>query len=101
MEKNYKIRFHPKAIVEFIDQGNWYKVRSINVYYNFLIEFEQSILRIQDNPNIFQIVYKEKRKVSLSKFPISIVYSIHENQVLILSVFHHSRNPKIWKRRSK
>lgn len=41
MEKNYKIRFHPKAIVEFIDQGNWYKVRSINVYYNFLIEFEK------------------------------------------------------------
>jgi plasmid stabilization system protein ParE len=99
MKKEYNIKFHPKAIYEFIEQGEWYKIRNHRVYLEYLTQFENTILNLKIYPESYQKIHNNKRKITIDKFPISIVYSIHIDQILIISVFHNSRNPEIWKKR--
>lgn len=95
----YRIVFHPLAKKELFESANWYFERSLSAHSKFQIEISTLILLLKENPLIFPKVYIEKRKVSLKRFPYSMVFSIKRNQIFIFSVFHQSRNPKIWKNR--
>jgi hypothetical protein len=49
---------------------------------------------LKTNPELFPIKRKSiYRELSLKKFPFVIIYEIIENDVIIYSVFHTSRNP--------
>ncbi len=43
--------------------------------------------------------YKEEVRTSLNRisiFPYNILYSIHENTILIIAIAHHHREPDYW-----
>lgn len=64
---------------------------------NLGISFENSISKtiqqIQKNPLKVQIRYNTIRVAILSKFPFGIHYTVRENEILIIAVFHTSENP--------
>jgi len=41
------------------------------------------------------------RRYLLARFPFSIIYKEHEDEVYIVAVMHNSRNPEYWKERVK
>ncbi|MGB0881110.1 MAG: type II toxin-antitoxin system RelE/ParE family toxin, partial [Polaribacter sp.] len=65
--------------------------------------FIREVLDLSDfickNPTTFPKINSIKRTASLRKFPFSIIYVVDTEGIFIISVFHHSRNPKIWKKR--
>ena len=95
----YQIHFHPIAELELLESSKWYAEKNLLIYQNFISDIESLTSIIQKEPLVFQIAYENKRKANLKRFPYSIVYAIHGNRILIYSVFHNSRNPKIWKNR--
>jgi len=94
----YKVLFHKKAEIEVVENAKWYEERSIKASMNFIKELDKAILILEKNPFLFSKVYKNKRKINLRNFPFSIIFIIVKEKVYILSVFHQSRNPKIWKK---
>ena len=95
----YQLFFHPFTEIELLESSYWYADKSFLVNQKFTSEIESLTSIIQHKPFVFQIAYENKRKANLKDFPYSIIFAIHGNRILIYSVFHNSRNPKIWKNR--
>lgn len=97
----YRLIFHPKFAVELEDAIDWYKKISDKVSKNFKNETKVAIATIQKNPFAFQKIEQGFRLFYLKKFPYSIVFSVEENEILVYSFFHTSRNPNVWQTRGK
>ena len=95
----YIVLFHQQSEVELLESKKWYAHRSIKASERFVTEINNTIDNLQKSPFSQAIIYRKKRKINLNNFPFSIIYSIDKNTILILSIFHYSRNPKIWKKR--
>lgn len=95
----HQIIFHPLARLELFESKRWYAEKSLIALRKFQVEVTTLLSILEEEPEIFQIVYGTKRNASLKKFPYSFIYALHNNKVLIFAVFHHSRNPKVWKTR--
>jgi hypothetical protein len=55
---------------------------------------------IAGQPDRYPIVFNDVREAPVSGFPYCVYYQLLTGQVLILSVFHNSRDPSIWQKRS-
>ncbi len=75
---------------------NWYLERSYVSAEHFLDSFSDTVELICDHPYRWRNEYSYYHELNLKKFPYSIVYTIDEEQQLIVieSIYHHKRNPK-------
>ena len=89
------------AEVDFDDAIDWYRKNAGNVIVHRFIEAVQTaLLKIQTDPKTYQIVLGEDvRRLQPAKFPYIIHYRIQERRILILSIFHTSRDPIVWQGR--
>ena len=61
----------------------------------FLSYLKSYLKVLKANPELFEIKKKPYyRELPLVKFPFVIIYEIIENDIIIHSVFHTSRNPQ-------
>jgi len=95
MKRTYSIIFHPKAEKEFLESVNWYENALWGLGDNFITETTVILKHIQNNPVLFQKKKLQLREAPVKNFPFIIIYKINEkeNIIMILSVFHTSRNP--------
>ena len=65
-------------------------------------DFKESVnLKIellQQNPQAYSFIYKDIRSVKIKTFPY-LIYRVFNAKIQIIAVFHHSRNPREWKKR--
>jgi toxin ParE1/3/4 len=88
------------ATQEFDDSIAYYENQREGLGGQFRIVIEQSFQRIADNPERFPKVRGEvRRAVVLQRFPFVIHFLIETERIVILSVFHTSREPAQWKYR--
>jgi len=57
----------------------------------FRAEFEASLERIVDFPNVWQPLSKNIRRRRLVSFPYGVVYRVKQNEIRILAVMHLHR----------
>jgi addiction module RelE/StbE family toxin len=71
------------------------KEASEKVAQNFVKDYEQTVLMIQQNP-FFQIYYKDYRGFPMKKYPYIILYKVDEkeNLILIKAVFNAHQDTK-------
>jgi plasmid stabilization system protein ParE len=92
----YKFVFLQRASDEVIEIYRWYEEQQKGLGLNFLNVLEKYKTGIANNPEQFKKTYKHFREVFIHTFPFMIVYYIKkkEKEIIIVSVFHTSRNPK-------
>lgn len=92
--KEFKLIISEKAENQIEEVFSHYNLISDKVADNFLIQLHNCINTIHKNPTIFQVFKTHFRQLPLKKYPYIVVYSIeNKNTIVILSVFHTSRNP--------
>ena len=93
---SYKIVLLQRAKIEIKDAYDWYENKANGLGDKFLIVLEKYKSLIVANPKLFKCTYKSFREVPLQTFPFLLVYHIDEikKEIIIVSVFHSSRNPK-------
>ena len=91
----YKYLFEPRAAEEYENAFLWYEERSEIAADNFILDIEEALQRICDDPFRYRKTHRKLRGLSLLKYPYLIIYHIDELQktVSIISLFHHKRNP--------
>jgi len=94
-----RIIFRPAAEHELREGYAWYEERVPGLGFEFVRAADACVQIIQRNPDIYPVVYKEVRQGIVRRFPYSILYLVVQDRVIVISVFHSSRDPKIWKRR--
>jgi len=95
----YKYLLSPFAELDLDSIQEWYIKYDQVIFKKFDIEFENCLGHILSNPHQYPVVHNSIRRAILKQFPYSLFFKIIEDRIIILSVIHHKRNPKIWKKR--
>ena len=95
-----RVSFLPAAEIEAADAIDWYGEKQIGLGDSFLKALEDAIAAIQRDPLAFPVVLGSSvRRALTQRFPYSIIYTVTGEEILIIAVFHSSRNPIIWRGR--
>lgn len=93
---SYKFIVLHKALLETKEAYLWYENKTNGLGDKFLNEIKKHKSIIASNPEIFKKTYKDFREVPLKMFPFVLLYALEKSkkEIIILSLFHTSRNPK-------
>lgn len=94
------ISFHRAASEEFIEASAWYESKRLGLSLEFMSEIDRCVSQASINPFQFAVAHKDIRRVVAHRFPYSIYFRTEPNRIVVLAVFHSSRNPAIWLSRS-
>lgn len=91
--------FHPEARLEYRDAAIFYNGRRPGLGAAFTLEIEATIKRIKETPDRWPVIEQDVRKCLTRVFPYSILYTIEQDAILIVSVMHLRRKPGHWRNR--
>jgi plasmid stabilization system protein ParE len=91
----YKHLIQPKAQKEYEKSVKWYAERSEQATINFINTIELQIGQICRQPHKYRNKYKNFYEAKLKIYPFTIIFLIEEEarQIIIMSIYHHKRNP--------
>lgn len=94
---SYRLIIRKKPELQLAEAFEWYEKQRASLGLEFLQSVETTLTFIENNPLLFQIRYKNIRSALTPHFPYGIFYFVEENTIVVVAVFHLSRNPKRWK----
>lgn len=95
----YEILIRPEAENDILDASKWYQEQLDGLGLDFLSILSETFKYLVEYPNMFPIEYKDVYRFLVRRFLFAIFYRIEDRFVLVIAVFHASRNPYHWKTR--
>jgi plasmid stabilization system protein ParE len=96
---NRHVIYRPEAAAEIEEAVVWYEAQFLGLGSEFFRTVEGAIATIQRNPYQYQIVRGDIRRALLRRFPYKILYTIREDEILIVACSRQRRDPKRWMNR--
>jgi toxin ParE1/3/4 len=93
------VSFLRAASAELVEASEWYEGKQRGLGFEFMTEIEHCISQAAENPLQFNIVHADIRRVVARRFPYCVYFRAEPQRVVMLAVFHSSRNPSIWQDR--
>lgn len=93
------IQFRPEAQEEYDAAIDWYELQQTGLGADLARKVGDSISRISANPLLHAKAYGDVRKATVKRFPYVVLYQVDPTEILVVSVFHTSRDPNVWKSR--
>ena len=77
--------------------GFWYyEGQAQGLGEQFLSAVNSAFDAIERYPEIFARVHGEVRRALVSRFPYAVFYRVESRRVVVLTVLHTARDPKLW-----
>ncbi len=93
------IVFLPAARREFDQAADWYDERLPGLGARFEDRVHETLRLITAHPGAFSCVFKNIRSAVVRQFPYGVYYLTTDSGIVIVAVFHASRDPDVWKAR--
>jgi plasmid stabilization system protein ParE len=91
-------RFLSPALGELSEAAAFYDERVPGLGADFIAEVDAAVARIQQFPEAWSQLSEGFRRCSLRRFPYTLIYTLlDDGEILIVSVFHQSREPRSWR----
>jgi plasmid stabilization system protein ParE len=92
----YSFILKEEAIKELIQAILWYEEQQEGLGKSFRNKFYNKLQRVCNNPLHYKASSKKYHEALVNTFPFQIVYAIDEIEdlIIVIAVFHTSRNPK-------
>ncbi|MCV9388269.1 type II toxin-antitoxin system RelE/ParE family toxin [Reichenbachiella ulvae] len=97
---DYEIVIKPDAEIDIRDAVKWYEDKKEGLGLRFIKELDQKLIKIRNQPLLYQKRYKLVRMAILSVFKEAIHFTVEENRVYVHAVLATARDPKIWNKLS-
>jgi len=94
-----RFRFLPEASEELRAAAEYYDAQSVGLGRELVIQVRRLCRMIAESPKVGRSVRPELRRRLVRRFPYSVLYSIENDEVLIVAVAHHRRAPGYWRNR--
>jgi plasmid stabilization system protein ParE len=94
-----QVIFTPAARAELVDAQDWYEAKHPGLGTRFREEVEATVLRLQENPHQFPIVFRDVHRARLRNFPYGLFFRVEISALVVFACFHGSRDPQRWERR--
>ena len=92
---NYE--FHPAAEAEHLESVAYYESRQPGLGTSYLAEFESAVENVCQAPHRYPVERRpDIRRITLQRFPYTILYREVGGVVQVLAVAHHRRRPEYW-----
>ena len=91
-----KIDFDPLALLELNDAVEYYNFQLQGLGDRFKEDIKHGLKKISDHPNAWQLQTLRSRRFVLNTFPYKIVYTIKEEQIIVLAIANSHRKPDYW-----
>lgn len=91
-----KIRFLTPAETEMMEAAAYYEMQVKKLGVNFLDIIEAAVVEIAGNPETWPEIEKGIQRRIVRRFPYSILYAVHDNEVIIVAVMHQKQKPRYW-----
>ena len=88
-----------EAEAELRQARDWYHAIRSELSERFALAVEETVEALARQPLRFPIVYRERRRAGVRRFPYGIIFEVQEHQILVIACFHAKRDPKRWKKR--
>ena len=92
MSAKMKVRFTPKALTDIQRVTFWYEEQRKGLGSAFMLSSEAALATVQRNPEIYAKVEGDTRRVVMKHYPYGIFYSVEPEGIIVIAVFHSSRN---------
>lgn len=79
----------------------WYEEQQKGLSLDFRTSLDHVFASIAANPELYGRIYRQLRRALLPRFPYGVFYVIQPESTVIVAVLHTSRNPKLWRDRTK
>jgi plasmid stabilization system protein ParE len=90
----FPVIFLEEAEAEFEEAQAWYEERSRGLGQAFVTSVQASIERVRRSPLQFPVVDGDVRRALTRRFPYGVFYLSEEHRVVVVAVFHSSRDPR-------
>lgn len=74
----------------------WYEVQRPGLGEEFLTAVEATFDAIEQVSEMFSRVHGEVRRANVSRFPYAVFYRVDPKRVIVLTILHTARDPKLW-----
>jgi plasmid stabilization system protein ParE len=91
-----KIRFLAPAETEMMEAAAYYEMQVERLGTNFLDIIEAAVSEISENPETWPKNELGIQRRLVRRFPYSIFYAVHENEVIIIAIMHQKQKPRYW-----
>jgi toxin ParE1/3/4 len=85
---------------EYDDSARWYDRQRAGLGVDFTSEVDATFDIISNYPDRYPVVKRDIREAPLHRFPYCVYYRVRSNRVIVLAVFHQSRDPIEWQSRN-
>lgn len=94
------LELYDEALAEMAGAIEYYDEQREGLGAQFREAIEATLSSIQERPFSYPVTTGSNvRRVVMNRFPFVIVYRVENDMIVVVSVFHTSRNPIIWKGR--
>ena len=101
MMDKYIVLVDPSATADLDEAVSWYEEKKHGLGLEFMMDFHSALNLLKSNPKLYQKVVGEFRRVIMRKYPYAIYYTIEGREVLVIAVWHSSRDHKRLEKRIK
>ena len=70
----------------------WYNRQRSGLGDEFLVAIAEALTRLEQDPELYRVLYKGFRRVLVERFPYKIFYQLRGNNVVVFRVLHHARD---------
>ncbi|HBI45930.1 MAG TPA: recombinase [Planctomycetales bacterium] len=96
----HRVILRRAAQAEYDAAGDWYEQQRPGLGVAFTAAVQEVFDRIAAHPRMHGIVLRDMRKAVVQGFPYCVYYRERPPAVVVLSVFHTSRDPTVWQSRA-
>jgi plasmid stabilization system protein ParE len=91
---SYRVELRPEVLDDLREASRWYEGEQEGLGQRLQQTFFSAVSVAAQNPEIFFKAYAEFRRVLLRHFPYVLYFSVHEDAVVFVLLFHGARDPQ-------
>lgn len=91
-----KVVFRPEAELEVLEAQIWYEQQASGLGFEFARAVDAAVSSMVRNPLAHARIEGEFRRIILRRFPYSLIYLLKSTEIIVISCFHHRREPGSW-----
>jgi len=89
----YTIKYTVRSSRDLLNGVIWYEEKRRGLGFEFLNSIENSLFKIQKNPELYRIIKSPMRRCLIRRFPFSIYFSTEKQAIVIHAIFDNRMNP--------
>lgn len=90
----YEVVLTEEAEKDIDESILWYEDQQTNLGIRFYFELLKNTSKLKSHPQYYSFIKEEYRQLVIPQFSYKIVFKNFSDMVVVLAIFHTSRNPK-------